>query len=189
MRIAVILAGGGGRRMGGADKGALTLAGARLIDRAAARMAPQTDRILISGTHDYATGLTAVSDRGDGPLGPAAGLWAALHWIETYAPEAKGFLTAPVDGPFAPGDLFERLAADGTSAVAQTSGGAHPTFAWWNANDLRRALARAPAGEGMSLKALAERTAARRVMFENADAFLNINTPEDLARAEALLSG
>lgn len=188
MRIAVILCGGGGRRMGGADKGALTLGGERMIDRVRAILTPQADRILISGTHDYGTGLTFLPDREDGPLGPAAGLWAALRWIETNEPDTDGFLTAPVDGPFAPDDLFGRLSSEETSAVAQTADGVHPTFAWWNAKDLQRALGAAPKGEGLSLKALAKDTGARRVMFEDADAFLNINTPEDLQRAEGLLA-
>ena len=187
MRIAVILAGGGGRRMGGADKGALMLGRARMIDRVAARLKPQVDRILISGTHDYGTGLAVIADLEDGPLGPAAGLWAALQWIEKNAPDVTGFLTAPVDGPFAPDNLFERLSIEETSAVAETAEGAHPTFAWWTVKDLQHALVKAPKGEGLSLKALANGIGARRVMFDDADAFLNINTPEELERAEALL--
>jgi molybdopterin-guanine dinucleotide biosynthesis protein A len=53
MRIGVILAGGGGRRMRGADKGAQMLGGARLVDRVLARLTPQTDRVLISGAIFY----------------------------------------------------------------------------------------------------------------------------------------
>ncbi len=189
MRIAVILSGGGGQRMGGTDKGALKLLGARLIDRVAVRLEPQADRILISGSHDYGTGLTSIADRDDGPLGPAAGLWAALHWIEENAPEAEGFLTAPADGPFAPDDLFKRLYAQGKCVVAATAGGVHPTFAWWRNDALRAALEAAPKGEGLSLKALAADMGARRVLFADEKAFLNVNTPEDLKRAEDQLRG
>ncbi|WP_165793758.1 molybdenum cofactor guanylyltransferase [Hyphococcus luteus] len=185
----MILSGGGGRRMGGADKGALKLLGERMIDRAAARLTPQVDRILISGPHDYGTGLTALPDLEDGPLGPAAGLWAALKWIEENAPQADGFLTAPADGPFAPDDLFKRLSAQGKCVIAATAGGVHPTFAWWRNDALRAALDAAPKGEGLSLKALAAEIGARRVLFADEKAFLNINTPEDLKRAEDQLRG
>ncbi len=186
-RIAVILAGGGGKRMGGADKGALMLGGERMIDRALARLAPQADRILISGSHDYATGLTFLPDRDDGPHGPAAGLFAALKWIEENEPEAAGFLTVPVDGPFAPDDLFARLSSSSRSAVAATKAGVHPTFAFWRCDALAGALSVEPAGFGWPLKALADGVHAARILFDDEDAFLNVNTPEDLQRAEALL--
>jgi molybdopterin-guanine dinucleotide biosynthesis protein A len=188
-RIAVILAGGGGRRMGGADKGAIKLAGRRLVDHVLARLTPQADRILISGKHDYGTGLTVIGDRDDGPRGPAAGLWSALAWIEENAPEAEGFFTAPVDGPFLPVDLVHRLLACGASAVACNTEGVQPTFAYWCCGELRSALAAAPKNFGMPLKELAAAIKSQRITFEDASAFLNINSPEDLACAEALLLG
>lgn len=188
-RIAVILAGGGGRRMGGADKGAIKLAGCRLVDHVLARLSQQADRILISGTHDYETGLTVIGDLAEGPLGPAAGLWSALNWIEENAPDAEGFFTAPVDGPFLPADLLERLSAPGASAVAGSGKELHPTFAYWKCADLRSALKAAPHHSGIPLKRVAASVQARRLAFEHANAFLNINTPEDLARAEELLRG
>ncbi len=189
LRIAVILSGGGGRRMGGADKGELLLGGRRLIDHVLARLRPQTDRILISGRHDYGTGLTVVADREDGPRGPAAGLWAAQCWIEKHASAAKGFLSVPADGPFVPDNLFERLSAHGKSAVACNEESVHPTFAYWECGALHAALSTAPEDYGFPLKELADSIHAGRVAFDDADAFLNVNTPEDLARAEALLQG
>lgn len=186
-RIAVILAGGKGTRMGGADKGAITLAGRRLVDRVLELLSPQSDRRLISGTHDYGAGITVIGDRSDGPRGPAAGLWSAMAWIEENAPNAEGFFTAPIDGPFLPADLLERLSQSGSSAIACNGDEAHPTFAYWRCGDLRSALAGARKHSGVPLKDLAAAVEARRVAFDDANAFLNINTPEDLARAETLL--
>ncbi len=187
-RIAVILAGGGGRRMGGADKGALMLAGRPLADHVQARLAPQSDRILISGLHDYdCAGVSVVPDRDDGPRGPAAGIWAALKWIERNAPEVDGFLSVPVDGPFLPDNLFERLSDGIGSAIACDATGAHPTFAYWDCDALYAAFSTAPDGYGFPLKELADSVHAERVMFEDANAFLNINSPEDLAHAENIL--
>lgn len=187
-RIALILAGGGGKRMGGADKGALMLDGERLIDRAIARLAPQVDRILISGSHDYAAGLTVVPDCDDGPRGPAAGLFAALKWVEENEPEAAGFLSIPVDGPFMPDNLFSRLFSPSGSAVAATKAGVHPTFAFWRCDALAGALSTEAADYGWPLKELADSVHAARILFEDETAFLNINTREDLQRAEALLA-
>ncbi|WP_375206168.1 molybdenum cofactor guanylyltransferase [Hyphococcus sp.] len=185
--IAVILAGGGGRRMDGADKGAIMLGGRRLIDHVLARLAPQADRILISGRHDYGTGLTVIPDCEDGPRGPAAGLWAALNWIDKNNSDTDGFLSVPADGPFLPADLFTRLADATGSAVACDGTGAHPTFAFWRCDDLYGALSGGPAQYGFPLKELADSVHARRVMFKDANAFLNVNEPDDLVRAEMLL--
>lgn len=175
--------------MGGADKGALMLAGRRLVGHVLARLAPQSDRILMSGAHDYGAGVTVVPDRADGPLGPAAGLWAALSWIEDHAPEAEGFLSVPVDGPFLPADLYERLSGGIGSAIACDAAGVHPTFAYWRCDALYAALSTAPDAYGFPLKELADSVHAEQVMFEEENAFLNINSPEDLARAEKILLG
>lgn len=189
MRIAVILAGGEGRRMGGADKGALLLGGRRLIDRVIEKLSRQVERVVISGAHDYGTGLTHFADRDDGPAGPAAGLWSALQWMEAQAVKAEGFLTAPADGPFLPADLFTKLYAAGHSSVASDNAGVHPTFAYWRVQDLRKYFKNAARGGGPSLTSIAEKTGARETAFGGDRYFRNINTPEDLAEAERLISG
>jgi len=186
-RIAVILAGGKSQRMGNADKAELPLGGVRLIDRTIERLSPQVDRVLIAGPKDYATGLTAIGDRRDGPIGPAAGLWSAMHWIEKHAPLADGFVTAPVDGPFAPKDLYARLAAAGSCAVASDANGLHPTFAYWRLKELKPALSASPAGRGAALHEIAKRCAADHIAFPDPYGLMNLNTPEDLVRAVEIL--
>jgi molybdenum cofactor guanylyltransferase len=185
-RIGVILAGGYARRMG-ADKPAVLLAGRRLIDHVMDRLAPQVDRILIAGPHAYDTGLDFAPDRGTGPRGPAAGLWAAGHWLLEQAPEATGFITAPVDAPFLPADLYEKLAAGEGSAIASSEDGVHPTFAFWQAPVLLERLRSASSEKGLALHALAEQCAARRVAFSQQHCLMNINSPEELSGAEALM--
>ncbi|WP_425409052.1 molybdenum cofactor guanylyltransferase [Hyphococcus sp.] len=183
-RYGLIFAGGGARRMGGAEKAALMLGGRRLIDIVIARLAPQCDQILIAGPDDYETRCQNLPDRDDGPAGPAAGLWSALVWLQQNAPDTDGIVTAPVDGPFFPGDLFEKLHAADCSAVARDDAGTHPTSAWWRCDDLRKVFKTSTPGEGLALKTLANRAAAMEIVFPGGELFRNINTPEDLARAE-----
>ncbi len=173
-------------RMGGVDKGALTLGGHRLVDHVIGRLKSQVDRILIAGPHDYETGLTNLTDGDDGPLGPAAGLWSMANWMGEHAPEVDGFLTVPVDGPFFPAMLFERLAGATTSSIVRDETGDHPTFAYWRRNDLRSALGETSPKEGNSLTRLASMVDARRVLFPGTAYFQNINTPEDLEKAEEI---
>jgi molybdopterin-guanine dinucleotide biosynthesis protein A len=188
-RIAVILAGGQSMRMGRLDKARIGLDGDRLIDRVIQRLSPQVDEVLIAGPENYETGLFAIEDRRDGPSGPAAGLWSAMHWIAAHEPKAAGFATAPVDGPFAPLDLYQRLASRGSSAVACDAHRLHPTFAYWRIRDLQAALKGTRGRGGVSLDKIAERCAAERVAFSDPRCFINLNAPEDIAQAAKSLRG
>lgn len=188
MRIyGLILAGGAGRRMGGADKARLVLAGQPLAARVIARLSPQVERLAISGGAGHADfGLPVVTDAHPERLGPLAGVAAGLAWAA--AEGADALVTAAVDTPFLPCDLVPRLilAAEGHAgrAYAATASGAHPTFALWPASWAAQASAMLEAGERRMMAAL---SGAGVAMFPDEDAFANINTPEDLARAEAAL--
>ena len=164
--------------MGGADKGEILFDEMRLIDHVIARLMRQSDRIVISGRHNYATGFAFIPDREDGPKGPAAGLWSILHYFS--GGEAEGFMTVPVDGPYAPADLFKRLSSTGKSAVASDGKHLHPTCAYWRLGDLQRAFEEISAGDAPSLHSIVEKTRAESVVFPDAQAFRNINRPEDL---------
>ena len=76
----------------------------------------------------------------------------------------------------------------GGIALALSGGNDHPTFALWPV-DLRDAL-RAFLGSGAkaSIRAFADARGAARADFPDDGAFANLNTRDDLARAEALLA-
>lgn len=185
--LGVILAGGAGSRMGGADKGALPFAGARLIDHVAERLFAQADHLMIAGRHDYGLGVPCAPDRPEGLRGPAAALYSALCWMEEHECAFDGIVTAPADGPFLPADLAARLASADHSAVASDGETTHPTFAWWRRADLERLFAAVTPDDAPSLRRLCEDANARSIGFADAAAFFNVNTPDDLERAEALL--
>lgn len=192
MRIfGVILAGGRGQRMGGADKAALVLGGRTLMSRAIERLDPQVDRLSISANGDparfAATGLPVLTDLE--PRGPLSGVLAALGWAAPLG--ATHVVSAAVDTPFFPADLVPQLllAAETTgtgAALAESGGNLHPTFALWPVglcDDLRAAL---DAGQAR-VTDFARRHRAATARFADDRAFLNINTPADLAAAEALV--
>jgi molybdopterin-guanine dinucleotide biosynthesis protein A len=82
--VGVILAGGLSRRMGGGDKALLPLAGATMLERVLARLAPQVDSVVINanGNADRfdAFGLPVVADPVPGFPGPLAGVLAGMRW-------------------------------------------------------------------------------------------------------------
>jgi molybdopterin-guanine dinucleotide biosynthesis protein A len=179
----VILAGGRSVRMGGRDKALAELGGARLIDHVIARLAPQVDRIAISGRQDYGTGFDVIADEPQGPQGPAAGVFAAARWMSFHQPDTDRFFTSPVDGPFLPEDLVARLGGADDSAIAVDDDGAHPTFACWTASSLAVAGEKLGGEKSLSLRALAAAAKAREIAWPGRRYFININTPEDLEAA------
>jgi molybdenum cofactor guanylyltransferase len=139
--LGVVLAGGAGSRVGGADKGLLPLGGRPLIEHVLERLRPQCDRLLIianRNTEEYARYAPVVHDRTDGHAGPLAGLVAAFGFLEANRHASPHWvLTTPVDCPDPPRELAERLraalAADATACCAfvRHAGAAQPLFAMY----------------------------------------------------------
>jgi molybdopterin-guanine dinucleotide biosynthesis protein A len=136
--LGVILAGGQGRRMGGADKALISLAGRPLVAHVAERLAPQVGRLALSANGDPARfaglGLEVLADPFAENVGPLAGLASGLLHAARLDPPPARVLTVAVDTPFVPRDLVARLLAavpdDGrTVAVAATAGRIHPVAA------------------------------------------------------------
>jgi molybdenum cofactor guanylyltransferase len=192
--IGLILAGGLARRMGGRNKAFLPFDGNDLVHRAVARLSPQCDRVIINANGEldrFATlGLPVISDGVTSFAGPLAGILAGLDWLAEHAPTAK-LLSAPVDGPFFPEDLAARLteAADAQGAVmacAQSGGRRHGVYALWPV-EMREDLHRALTVDGLrKVEAwLAQHdVAVAEWPTQPFDPFFNVNTPDDLVRAE-----
>ncbi len=192
MRIfGVILAGGAGRRMGGADKALLQLAGQSLLGRSIARLEPQVERLSISANGDAARfagfGLPVLPDAA--PLGPLSGVLAALHWAAPLG--ATAIVTAAVDSPFFPGDLVPRLCLAAESApeglaIAHAAKD-HPTFALWPVTLAPALAAFLQSGAKTRVLDFTQAHHAARAQFPDEAAFDNLNSPEDLNRAASLL--
>lgn len=175
---AVILAGGQSRRMG-SDKAVIQFRGKRLIDHVIKRLARQTEQVVLSAAQDYGTGLRTIGDA-QTFQGPVAGLFGVVDWLVANEPACKGFLTVPVDGPFLPPDLAQKLTAQtDASAMAQDETGTHPTFAYWTVSALK--LARPSLPHAPSLHHLANIVGAGPVTWPGSQNFINLNTPDDLA--------
>jgi molybdopterin-guanine dinucleotide biosynthesis protein A len=104
----VILAGGQGRRMGGADKGLLAYQGRPLIEWVLAALAPQVGQLVISANRNpdtYATyGHPVLPDTLPDYPGPLAGVLAALDAVN-----ADWLVVVPCDTPHLPANLVLRL--------------------------------------------------------------------------------
>jgi molybdopterin-guanine dinucleotide biosynthesis protein A len=185
----LVLAGGMGRRMGGVDKGLLELRGRPLVAWVVERLRPQVDSLLINANQNrerYAGfGCPVVADQIPDFAGPLAGLHAALSAASTPL-----VATAPCDSPFLPEDLVSRLfsaltAAGAEIAVARTFDQPHPVFCLCR-RELLPHLAVFLAGGGRKFERWYATLKVVEVAFDDeADAFENINTREELGRFEA----
>ncbi|MGE0744936.1 MAG: molybdenum cofactor guanylyltransferase MobA [Rhodospirillales bacterium] len=195
----VLLAGGLSRRMGGGDKCLRPLGGRPILARIAERLAPQAACMVINANGDPARfaafGLPVAADVVDGFAGPLAGVLTGLEWVGAHAPACHWIATVATDTPFMPFDLVARLAeavrAAGADLSCATSGGReHPVFGLWPvrlADDLRQAVV----AEGMrKVDAWTARYALARADFpvDPLDPFFNVNRPDDMAAAEAILA-
>ena len=174
--------------MGGVDKGLRELRGKPLIEWVLERFAPQVDAVLINANQNlelYARfGHPVITDEIGGFAGPLAGLQCALS-----AARHPLVATVPCDSPFLPGDLVTRLdtalqAGHAQLAVARTGNQPHPVFCLCR-RDVLPHLTQFLAGGGRKIDAWYATLRVIEVAFDDAaDAFININTPEELSAFE-----
>jgi molybdenum cofactor guanylyltransferase len=191
--VAVVLAGGLSRRMGGGDKPLRTLGGRVLLDHVVERLAPQVRALALNANGDAGRfahwGLPVLADALPGWPGPLAGVLAAMRWAASVGAEAV--LTVPGDIPFLPADLAARLgaarrAAGAAVACAASRGRIHPVVALWPAALAGALEAALGAGTRRTDRWAAEQgLAVEAFAADGMDPFFNVNTPEDLAAAEA----
>lgn len=181
----LLLAGGRGSRMGGADKGLLLLDGEPLALHTLRRLRPQVATVLISANRNaavYQQWAPVVADEDDGLRGPLGGLLAALGACPT-----DWLAVAPCDLPALPVDAFARLAEalDGALAAFAVPDGQHHSLVCLLRRSLAPVLRNAlTAGRPRVSDWFAE-VGAVPVRFADAAAFANLNTPADLAAAQA----
>ena len=203
----VILSGGEGRRMGGTDKGLQMLNGRPLVAHAMARIAPQVNELIISANrhHEQYALLgypvvvdTLLADPAGSAAPNAASNNAPDETPHTAGPLAgllAGFAAAshalvlfvPCDMPALPADLANRLldallSANADVAVAATGGNAHHVVLLAK-RSTQSHLAAYVAGGGRKSGAWHAGLKVVTVAFDDeADAFMNVNTVEELTR-------
>lgn len=196
----VILAGGLARRMGGGDKPLRVLAGRSLMTRAIERLSPQVSRLAINANGDLerlaSFALPVIADSLPDHPGPLAGILAAMEWAGGHG--ASHVLTIAGDTPFLPGDFCARLKAAveagaplALAATIHPEDGlwTHPTSGLWPVSlrgELRETL---EAGFGKVISfAKDHRAAIVEFPADPFDPFFNVNTPDDMARAEEIVA-
>jgi len=185
---AVILAGGRARRMGGTDKGLALLNGRPMVAWVLERIAPQVDELFISANRNLDQyrlfGHPALPDASPDFQGPLAGLLRIM--TEAAHPLV---LSVPCDTPFLPADLVGRLTAalekSGADIAIPVCGEQVHRAVCLCRRSLLPGLENFLAGGGRRVgewQSLLQRV---EVPFDDEQAFLNLNTAEELAAGNA----
>ena len=198
--VAVILAGGRATRMGSGDKALLPLGDRLVMDHILARLSPQVGASVINTNGDPARwqgfGLDVVTDTIPNFAGPLSGVLSGLDWAHKKG--ALYALSVAADTPFFPIDLAARLHSARAKAKAQIAIAAtedasgkihrHPTFGLWPVA-LRKDLRCALQNGARKVVAWADQYVVASAVFpaQLHDPFFNINTPEDLEKAQAMV--
>ncbi len=185
----LILCGGRGTRMGGVDKGLQNHHGLPLALHALMRLQPQVGHVLINANRNLSAyesmGVPVWPDPMADYPGPLAGWLAGLEHCET-----PYLLTAPCDSPNFPLDLAARLAAALVEAEADIAMAAtledgrqqvQPVFCLLKTGLIESLIAYLNSGQ----RKIDRWTALHRcvtVTFEDASAFANANTLDELQR-------
>lgn len=184
----VILAGGQGRRMGGINKGLVEFKSRPMIAHVINRLEPQVDELLINANQkieDYQRlGHKVFADSIGGFAGPLAGLQAGM-----VAAKNELVATAPCDSPFLPLDMVARLrkaliANDAQLSVVVTGSQPQPVFCLCYRKLLPHLTAYLESG-GRKIDTWYATLKIAEVDFgDETEAFMNINTRQELDRAE-----
>lgn len=198
----LILAGGRGSRMGGVDKALQIFQHQTLLEHVITRLKPQVSSIMINANQQHAVyaqyGYRVFADHLPNFAGPLAGMATAWDFCET-----DYLLTAPCDSPFLPQDLAQVLATGFNKRLGATTEpntlatiaataptdtneaqlSLHPVFCLMH-KSAAPALKQFVNEGGSKMRIFFETIKAEAIVFDDAEAFVNLNTLQDLRAYE-----
>ena len=187
----LILAGGRGSRMGGVDKGLQNHLGVPLALHALLRLQPQVGDVMINANRNLSAyesmGVPVWPDALPDYPGPLAGMLAGLQRCTS-----DYLVTVPCDSPSFPLDLVARLAAAAAEAQAEIAMVAtvedgrlqrQPVFCLLQSGLMESLVAFLHGGERKIDRWTGQHRCVE-VPFDDAQAFANANTLEELHRLQ-----
>jgi molybdopterin-guanine dinucleotide biosynthesis protein A len=189
---AVILAGGKARRMGGEDKGLVEVHGRPLLDYIITGLRPQAGHIIVNANRNLGRyrsfGYPVVADMLGEFFGPLVGMATGMQAAAT-----PFILAVPCDSPFVPAQLCSTLRrelehAGAEICVAHDGTRMQPVFALLRCELLPGLLRYLEEGGRKIDTWYAQQRLALADFSATPDAFLNMNTPEDLLVIEEKLA-
>lgn len=195
--LGVVMAGGANRRYDGRPKALETVGGVRIADRVIAVLRQATARVVVVANDPETFATLGLEMRPD--LQPGMGALGGIHTAVCWAEEARcrAALVVACDMPFVPGALLRRLVdevgpGEIVAPASASRRGLEPLCAGYAVDcraAIEAALARGERHVTSFFNDVTVRTLPRDEVARFGDPeliFLNVNTPKDKERAEAI---
>ncbi len=193
--LGTVLAGGKSQRFG-EDKSQVTLANKLLIDYVLSEIIDQFKEVLIVSNNSLnfqsSEKITTIEDYKKG-LGPLCGVLSAMKWINTNKRDYQWIATFPVDTPFFKRQILKDFIQninfnESDLFFIKSNNTRHNIFGLWSIKLLDRLEKDLNDGE-RKVELWANNVGVKiiNMEFPNNDPFFNINTKEDLKKAEEIL--
>ena len=193
--LGVVLAGGKSQRFG-EDKCQVKLGDKLLIDYILSEILDEFKEVLLISNnkikYNYSNKISLVEDTKRG-LGPLGGILTAMKWIKENNRSYKWISTFPSDTPFFKKKILNNFLEEikgyeGKLFFINSNDTRHNIFGLWSIDLLERLEKDLDNGE-RKVEMWANKIGVKSInmKFENKDPFFNINTKEDLTKAEEYL--
>ena len=193
--LGTVLAGGKSQRFG-EDKSQVKLAGKLLIDHMLTEIIDEFKELLIVSNNKInfhkSEKISIIEDFEKG-LGPLGGVLSAMKWIKENQKDYKWIATFPVDTPFFKRQILKDFIQninfnESELFFIKSNNTRHNIFGLWSINLLDKLEKDLNNGE-RKVELWANNTGVKiiNMEFSNNDPFFNINTKEDLKKAEEIL--
>jgi molybdopterin-guanine dinucleotide biosynthesis protein A len=193
--LGVVLAGGKSQRFG-EDKCQVKLGDKLLIDYILSEIVDEFKEVLLISNnkikYNHSNKISLVEDTKKG-LGPLGGILTAMKWIRQNNKSYKWISTFPSDTPFFKKQILNNFieeikSYEGKLFFINSNNTRHNIFGLWSIDLLERLEKDLDNGE-RKVEMWANKIGVKSInmKFENKDPFFNINTKEDLIKAEKYL--
>lgn len=184
----IILSGGRAKRMQQQDKGLMQLMQRPMIEHILNIIKPQVEKIIINTNRNHSIyaqyGFPIVADQSQNYCGPLAGIASGLQ-----ASTTDFVATVPCDSPFIPDNLVQKLYAtlhneNAEICTVYCNGRLQPVFTLMQSKLLPSILDSLDCGEYKIDRWFAKHHLAIEDFSDQAEHFININSPEELQKFE-----
>ena len=192
--LGVVLAGGKSKRFG-VDKSRVKLKDKTLIEHTLDKIKSKFNTIIIVSNHENYNGYTTIKDCIDGQLGPLVGVLSAMKWVKKNNYDYNWIATFPCDTPFFDTTLINKFIEasnlnDSLLYFAKSAEKRHNIFGLWSLKLIETLEKDIVENNHRKVEKWANKVGVKtiNISYNELDSFFNINTKENLAEAEKILT-
>jgi len=191
--LGVVLAGGKSKRFG-KDKSKVKLNGKILLEHTLDKIKSKFNTIVIVSNSRIVKDYIVIKDCIDGQLGPLVGVLSAMKWIKENNYSEEWVITFPCDTPFFNISIIDKFAEvsklnDSLLYFVKSKEKRHNIFGLWSLKLIKTLEKDIIEHKHRKVEEWANKIGVKtiNISYKEIDPFFNINTKEDLVKAEKIL--